>query len=283
MKKIFLVAVLLTSIVVMSCEETPTSEVYRKEVVINGTLFAGQNVDTVWLNWTGYVNQYYDPKALAISDASVIIRGVDVAFYDSLVHDPLNPGRYYSTNPLNKIQPTKTYKITITTPAPDVRVVTAQTTVPDTFSITYTSLKEGDTIQYNLLAPAHEFSWSPSRFQETYLPTIRYLDSGAAMIPKSFYGDTTSTDFRRPDKVDYRIGMPKDQTNTLLPWVFLSYYGNVQFEVYAVDFNYSDFINQIIPAQGGELREIRYQVQGGIGVFGSKSKATGAFKIYLRP
>lgn len=267
----------------MSCEETPTAEGYRKEVVVNGTLFAGHNVDTVWLNWTGYVDKFYDPKALAISGASVVIQGVDVAYYDSLVYDSSNPGRYYSANPANKIEPTKTYRITITTPAPDVRVVTAQTTVPDTFSIVYSTLQNGDTLKYNLLAPAHKFAWSSSNFQATYLPTISYLDSNAAMIPKAFYGDTTSKDFQRPPKVGYRIGLPKDQTNSDLPWVFLSYFGNVQFDVYAVDFNYSDFINQVIPAQGGELREIRYNIQGGIGVFGAKTKASGGFKIYLKP
>ena len=64
---------------------------------------------------------------------------------------------------------------------------------------------------------------------------------------------------------------------------FLSYFGNTQVDIYAVDENMSDFINQVIPAQGGELRQVRFKINGGIGIFGGKTKAKGSFKFYLKP
>ncbi|HTX17316.1 MAG TPA: DUF4249 family protein [Bacteroidota bacterium] len=264
------------------CEQTNTAEEYRKVPVVNGTLFAGRNIDTLKLNWTGEVDKFYDQSALAIPGASVIIRGIDTPFYDSLLYDPANPGRYYSSDPLRLIQPAKSYSLTIAIPGWN-ELVSATTTVPDTFRITSCTINDGDTLKYDLYAPVNKFTWSASRFQATYLPTISYLDPNCAMIPKSYYQDTSSSDFQRPPIVDYRVGLPSDQTNTDLPWVFLSYYGNVRFDVYAVDFNYSDFINQIIPAQGGELKEIRYNVSGGIGVFGSKTRAGGSIHVILVP
>lgn len=265
------------------CEETVTSESYRREVVISGTLTANRNIDTIKVSWTGVVDQKYDMNNLAITDAIVIVRGIDVAFYDSLIYDAAVPGRYYSTDPAKIILPTKTYQLTVRTTIPETRVVTAVTTVPDEFEISGATMSDGDTIRFDFFAPPNSFYWTASKLAATYLPTITYLDSGAALIPKIFYRDTLSKDFQKPEKVGYRIGLPPEQLNTELPWIFLSYYGNIQFDVYAIDNNYSDFINQYIPAQGGELREIRYKTAGGIGVFGSRTAAKNAIKIYLKP
>ncbi len=264
------------------CEQTNTAEVYRKEPVVNATLFAGQSIDTLKLNWTGEVDKFYDAKALAIPGATIIIRGMDVSFYDSLLYDAAHPGRYYSADSSRIILPARSYGLEITIPGWPT-AITAATTVPDTFHIISSTVRNGDTLKYDLLAPVNKFVWSQSKFQATYLPTISYMDSNAALIPKAYHRDTASSNFQRPPRVDYRIGLPKEQTNTELPWVFLSYYGKIQFDIYAVDFNYSDFINQIVPAQGGELKEIRYNIHGGIGVFGSKTKASGAIKVYLKP
>ena len=273
--------IVLLSLVLFGCEQT-TNEGYKKEVVVNATLTAGLRIDTLRLLWTGEVDKFYNPAALAIPNATVIIRGIDIDFYDSLFYDSRNPGRYFSAYPRKVIFPAKSYSMAITIPGwPGP--ITAATTVPDTFSIISATVSAGDTIEYNPLAPVHQFFWSPSKFQGSYLPTIAYLDANPAMIPKVYYGDTTASDFQRPPKMSYRSGLPKDQTNTDLPWVFLSYFGNLQIDVYAVDNNYSGFIDQILTAQGGELTEIRYNIQGGIGVFGSRTKAAGGMKVYLKP
>jgi hypothetical protein len=263
------------------CEDTSTAIDYKKIAVVNATLTAGETIDTLHLNWSGRVDTYYDPADYAIPNATVIVRGVDIDFYDSLIYDASNPGRYYSNHPANLITPTKTYTVDISIPG--WNHVSASTTVPDTFSITGSSLHNGDTVWYNPLAEVNNFYWTASKFQNTYFPTITYLDSNAALIPKSYYGDTTSSDFQYPPKIAIRVGLPSDQTNSDLPWVFLSYYGNIRFDVYAIDFNISDYTNQIVPAQGGELKDIRYNVNGGIGVFGSRARATGSFSIYLKP
>jgi hypothetical protein len=252
MKKSVL-AVVILSIFILGCEQTSTTEGYKKEVVVNATLTAGHNLDTLRLLWTGDLEQFYSPAALAIAGATVIVTGVDVDFRDSLLNDRGDRGRYFSQDAGNIILPAKSYRLSITIPG-WTGTVTAITTVPDTFHIISATVSEGDTLYYNPLAPVNKFFWTSSIYQATYMPTITYLDRNAAMIPKFYYGDTTSSDFQRPPKIGYRTGLPKDQTNTDLPWVFLSYFGNVQFDIYAVDYNYNDFISQIIPAQGGEFK-----------------------------
>lgn len=267
----------------IGCDEAPSGFDYKKEVVVNATLSAGQSIDTLKLHWTGEVDKFYDQKSLAISGAVVLIKNADGTTFDSLEYVNAGVGFYRSVNPAKIIEPTKTYSVYIKTPSPDVREITAFTTVPDTFSIIYTSLRHNDTVQYNVFAPVHQFVWTPSRFHSTYLPTIVSLDNNAAMIPKVFYSDTTSKDFQKPEKSGYRIGLPPDQTNTVLPWVFISYFGTNQFDVYAVDKNYGDFLNQVVTAQGGELKEIRYNINGGIGLFGAKTKAKNGITVYLKP
>lgn len=265
-----------------SCEESTLTAEYQKEVVVNANLEEGRSIDTIKVQWTGEVDKKYIPENLAIVGATVVVKSSDNSFVDTLVYDPSNPGRYYSNDPNKKIKALQTYHLYIKTPAPDIRIVTGITTVPDTFSIASSTIQGGDTIIYNPLAPANNFTWTSSNNHATYLPTISSLDVNAAIIPKFFIRDTLSKDYRRPDKVGYRIGLPKEQRNTELPWIFLNYFGTTQFDVYAVDFNYSDFLNQLV-GQGGELKEIRYNLKGGIGVFGSQTKAKGGFTIYLKP
>lgn len=274
---------LITSIVTVSlfngCTESSSPFDYKKEVVVTGLIEAGRPIDSLRLVYTGDPALFYDPDTYAIRNATVVVTGIDVAFNDTLVHDATRPGRYYSIHPGNIIQPLKSYALRIVTA--EGSVLTASTTVPDTFSITYCSLKDGAVVPYNPLAPVNSFEWTPSRSFGTYLPTVSSLDSNAARIQRSFIRDTTS--FPAPDKIGYRVGLPKEQTNTELPWIFLSYYGTTRFDVFAVDENYNRFLNQFFAAQGGELKEIHYNVNGGLGFFGSRTRAQGSITIYLTP
>ena len=265
------------------CDETMSGFDYKKDVVVNGILTAGQNVDTLKLHWTGEVDKFYDRKAMAISGAVVLIQNADGTTFDSLVYVDSGVGYYHSIDPLKIIEPTKTYRLYVETPDPDKRVVTSTITVPDTFSLFYATVNNNDTLKYDVNAPPHFFYWTPSNFAATYLPTVSSLDPGAALIPKSFYPDTTSKDFQYPKKKDFRVGLPVEQTYTILPWVFLNYFGHTRFEIYAVDKNYSDFLNQFVTAQGGELKEIRFNIQGGIGIFGAKTLAKNSIDVYLVP
>ncbi|NUN70574.1 MAG: DUF4249 family protein [Bacteroidetes bacterium] len=279
MKNLIPFIILLTALTATGCEESASSFSYERQVVVTGLLEAGNNVDTLKLVYTGEVDKTFSPSAYAVTNAVVKIIGTDVAFTDSLVHDPSNPGRYYSTDPSKIILPTKSYRLDVRTA--DGKSITATTTVPDTFSMLFSTLKDKDTVRYDVKKQVNIFAWTPSRLHGTYLPTVWSTDSNAALIPKSFRRDTV--DVPKPDKLGYRVGLPKEQTYTELPWIFLSYYGTTKIDVYAVDENYSSFLNQFVAGQGGELREIRYNIQGGIGVFGARTKAFGGISVYLVP
>ncbi|MHB1051006.1 MAG: DUF4249 family protein [Bacteroidota bacterium] len=279
MKTNIVSSILLFLITLYGCSDTTGPTAYKQEVVVNALIYAGRTIDTVKIQWTGDVAKFYDPAQYAIPGAVVKVSGIGFLFEDSLVYDPLNPGRYYSTDPTKIIEATKSYRLYIQTP--DGRVITGETTVPDTFRITFSTLSAGDTVTYDPYAPLHLVEWSPSRFHGTYLPTVESLDPNAALIPKFFERDTINNP--KPQKIGYRIGLPKEQTNTILPWLFLTYFGTTAIDIYAIDENYNDFLSQLIPAQGGELSEIRYRLNGGIGVFGSATQATGGFTIYLKP
>ena len=279
MKVKFFIFVLF-SLFFIACEETTSLADYQKEAVVSAFIEEGQPIDSVRILWTGSLDTYYDPAAQAIVGAAVVVKSTDGSFVDTLVYDPAIPGRYHSNNPNKKIKARLTYELYVKTPAPDVRVVTGVTTVPDTFRIATSTFTDGDTVKYNPVGAVNSFTWTSSNLHSTYFPTISSLDINAAIIPKFFQRDTINNP--KPNKVGYRIGLPKDQTHTELPWIVLNYYGNNRFDVYAVDFNYSDFLNQIV-TQRGELKETRYNLKGGIGVFGSQTKAKGGLTIYLKP
>jgi hypothetical protein len=278
-RTLILLIILAAGALFSGCDTSTGSDAYKKEVIVNALLYSGRIADTVKVQWTGEISKSYNPLQNAIPGAVVKIIGVGFSFEDSLIYDPAIPGRYYSNSPSKIIEPAKTYRLYIRTP--DGKEITGITTVPDTFRITFSTINNGDTVKYNPFAPLNEFRWSNSRFHGTYLPTIESKDSGAALIPKFFERDTVNNP--KPQKIGYRVGLPKEQTNTILPWVFLNYFGTNTIDIYAIDENYNDFLNQLIPAQGGELREIRYRLSGGIGVFGSATKAAGGGTVYLVP
>ncbi len=261
------------------CEDSSSSFTYERRVVINGLIESGRSVDTISISFTGAVDKPYSLSDYAITTAVVTISGVDSPFRDSLHHDPARPGRYYSVDTTKKILPAKSYRMDVHVPGGGS--YSAVTTVPDTFSLIYSTLGNNSVVKYNTGLPVNYFVWSTSRFHGTYLPTITSTDSNAARIPKSFIQDTT--EFRAPDKVGYRVGLPKEQNYTELPWIFINYYGTTLIDVYAIDENYTQFLNQYVTTQGGELKEIRYSIPGAIGFFGSRTKASGGIKIYLTP
>jgi hypothetical protein len=265
--------------VLTGCNESPSSFTYSRQIVVTGMIEAGRTVDTVKVVYTGEVDKVYNRTDYAIPNAIVKVIGVDVSFEDSLIYDALNPGRYHSVNPLKIILPTKTYRLEIHTV--DGKSVSAVTTVPDTFSMIYSTITNNSTVKYNTGEPVNFFSWSPSRLHGSYLPTVASLDTSAPRIPKSFIKDTTQGP--PPQKVGYRVGLPKEQNYTELPWIFLSYYGKTRFDIFAIDDNYNHFLNQYYGSQGGELAEINYNIQGGIGIFWARTQAKGGITANIIP
>jgi hypothetical protein len=278
MKTLFSV-MLISFLFLAGCEESDSSFAYEKRIVVTGLIEAGRSVDSIRLVYTGDPAKFYDPIEYAIRDAKVVIIGKDVSYVDTLKHDPTRPGRYYTTDTTKIIFPTKSYRLSVTTS--DGRSLSAETTVPDTFRLTFSTLTDRSVIRYDPLAPVNKFEWTESKLVGTYLPTISSMDVNAARIPRSFFNDTTSNP--PPDKIGYRVGLPKDQTSTELPWIVLSYFGTTRFDVFAVDENYNSFLNQFVTGQGGELREIRYNVQGGLGFFGARTQAYGGIQVYITP
>jgi hypothetical protein len=277
--KNILFSLTLLSLFVTGCEESSSSFSYEKQIVVTALIEAGRPIDTLKLVYTGEVDKVYNTANYAVTNAVVTVTGVDVAFTDTLIYDPLNPGRYHSASPVKLIQPTKTYRLNVTTS--DGKTVTAVTTVPDTFSMVYSNVLNNSILRYNPKDSIRFFVWSPSRFHGTYLPTITSVDSNAARIPKSFIRDTVSNP--KPDKIGYRVGLPREQNYTEVPWIVLNYFGTTRFDVYAIDENYTQFLNQYVTTQGGELAGIRYNVQGGIGFFGARTLGKGSISTYLVP
>ncbi len=274
------VALILLIAVLSGCDEATSPFDYRREVVVNATLVAGEHFADVFLTWSGRVDEYYSPLGLGIRGALVIISDAQGVFADTLLPDNGYPGRYTSAS-FRSVQPRQTYNLYVRTQEPDVRVVTGTTSVPDTFRITASTLHNGDRVRYDLDAPVHSFAWSTCGNFSAYLPTVWSMDANPALIPKAYYGDTASATFKRPSRTVYRIGLPKTQTNTDVPWLFLNYYGRTRFDIFAVDENLADFLRQWLALQTGELKEIRYKLQGGIGLFCSKSRAENGVEVYF--
>jgi hypothetical protein len=260
------------------CEESTQSSDYSDQLVVSAFLMAEQPMDSVFISHTGTLFEYYSPGKYAITNAVVKITMVDsvhpsASHTVTLLHDGNHPGRYYSSE---KVLPLRTYLLSVE--APGYPVVTGKTSVPDTFSIINRS-EFPDTISFNPAAPAHTLFWNASNNYVDYIGAIASMDTAAQDIPSDF----RRADDPKPDKTALFIFNSPHTTSVSIIWLAFNYYGRNYITMKAVDYNYYDYLRQYIVSGGTELRQMRYNISNGIGVFGSCAVAHNSFVIYIKP
>jgi hypothetical protein len=219
----------------------------------------GQTIDSITVQRTARIDEFYTPEAVAISNALVVVSGNGIV--DTLRYDPAKPGRYYSVNTHNRVEPAKTYTLTVI--APGYPTITGSTTVPDFIQITN---RADIPRQLTYLDGSLRLEWNANDHYADFLYTVTSLDSPAEKIDR-FNPDADTT--KPPEKTTFQFGL-YGMYNTVLPWFAFNYYGRNSIAISAIDSNYYDYIRQVV-FEGTDILDIRFNLQGGIGVFGSAS------------
>lgn len=264
--KYFIFVSLITLVGINGCSEPTYPSEYSNQIVVQGYLMANQAIDSIIVRRTARLEEYVSESSLAINGATVVITGNGII--DTLKAMPGNTGFYTSMrNPQNIIKPKQTYTLFVRTL--DDRIVTATTTVPDTFHIIgkeafprMLHYRKGPNDDPRKL---YTIDWTSSNSFSDYITSVTSLDSIVDQIPRDF-GNNENNE-RKPERTSYGFNYI-DITHAEIPWFTFNYYGQHMLAILAIDKNYYDFIRQR-SGGGTDIREIRYNVTGGLGVFGS--------------
>ena len=261
--------IILAAVTLSGCSEPSYPSEYSNQVVVQGYLMAYQPIDSIVIRRTAQIDEYATGQRLAMRGALVVISGNGIV--DTLKEKLGYPGYYTSVRiPRNIIQPKTTYSLYVK--VSDGRSVTAQTTVPDTFHIIDKD-KFPRVLHYR--KGLYSIDWTSSNTYSDYITSVTSVDlSVENPIPNNF-GDNE----RKPDRTSYGFNYI-EKTHAEIPWFTFNYYGETALSVTAVDENYYAFIRQL-EGGGTDIRELHYNVNGGLGVFGSG--ALDSLHIVLQP
>jgi hypothetical protein len=296
--KALIAALLLLILLPIQACETYTQESYTELVVVETYLVAGRTLPLVQVSRTLPVSERYSFEDAALSGANVRL---------ILLNDSGNPeevflysatsrtGIYAAPEEDHTILPRRTYRIEIDFNNRD-ETLTAVTTVPDQVQV-INDVRESVVYQSDeqleiVLAPTVQTqkqnvfvfdSIAENPTQENLTPFYR-----AAVVD----GDASIEDFRNNSSGLINEGnfvlLPDGSISLFFPWIGAAFYGETLVVTNSVDQNLSDLIrSQEVQLGGstlspGEIPNVVYNIEGGIGIFGSLSSDT-VRTAFLRP
>jgi hypothetical protein len=276
--KLNIIPFVLAAVFFAGCEQSSQPNEYSNQLVVSAFLIAEQPIDSVFVTRTEDLFKNYSLRDCAITNALVRITLVDTInpagnVTYTLTHDSNHPGRYYSSS---IVVPLRTYLLSVE--APGYPLITGKTSVPDTFSIINKNIFP-DTVVYDPLLSSHKLNWSSSRNYSDYIGSATSLDPLAADIPNDF----RSAADPKPNKTEIFYFNSPNINSVEIVWLAVNYYGRNLITVDAVDYNYYNFIRQYVVSGRTELRQIKYNIVGGLGVFGASARAHNSVVIYVKP
>jgi hypothetical protein len=268
---LFTAAALLLALA--GCSSPTENTAFSDQLVVNAYLFGGEPIDSVYIQHTWPVTQASTPEQTAVMNALVIITGNNTI--DTLTTDPSHPGRYASKERSRAVKPGASYSLLVRVPG--YGDVTGSTTVPDTFSVTNAGAFPGSA-SYAPKQQPFRIEWSPSSQYADYMLVLRSTDQASAMIPTSFHNEDD-----KPERTSVGFFL-KDVNACEISWLYFNYYGSTEITMVATDHNYFEFLKQYVSAQqASDLKEIRFNLTGAIGVFGSETIATNRITMTITP
>ncbi|MEX0610079.1 MAG: DUF4249 family protein [Balneolaceae bacterium] len=283
-----------------SCEDY-AQDSYEEQFIVEAYLVAGRPLPNVSLFKTVIADEKfnYGQDSYGVNNAEVEIRLLSTGPFseiETVYSFGFESKGRYSTSNVHEVLPLRTYELRIQFPDTEDSIM-AHTTVPDTFSI-HPDLP--DSIVYQ----------SPERLQIT-LGVSKYPDRQSIFIlnalglnPKEsmltpFYQEV----FESKGKDPRDLGLFANNSTGIInegsfvknedgsvrieyPWSGFSYFEDNLLVANAIDDNLYDFVrSQTVQLGGsslspGEIQNVIYNIEGGIGVFGALATDTAA--IYLK-
>ena len=267
-------------------------EDFRENVVVESYQVALEPLQPVRISRTAPISSLYDARALAVRDAEVTVELLaedgSVAASYPYERRPAPWAGVYEAATDDVVLPLRTYRLRVDIPGEEP--ITAQTLVPDTFRVLTTT---ADTLVYQ---GAEQFEVSISRSQYPgHQNVFVFTTEAVGPLRPDRLTPFLGAIFDEADDVeleDFRLGsspLINEANYTVsadgsvaiaLPWIAVSWYGALDVSVNAVDENMYDFIrSQGVQTGGstlspGEIPNVKYNVDGGIGVFGSVTTDT---------
>src|SRR6056297_101064 len=296
MNRLIFVPILLVLILITSCDVYNQDD-YRELVVMEAYAIAGRPLPDVRVSTTGPVNDEYSFVDVAINDASVVVTQLDSNGepLEDFSYTRRTMGVYRATNQSVLVEPGATYRINIQFES-RTEQLTAETVVPQQFEIlsdvneSYVYQSE-DRLEIILTATESNAKQNVYVFNTITLePSLENLtpfyksavddrDAGIEEFFNNSSGLINEGNFEVND----------DQTITLqFPWIGVAFYDENAVVTNSVDSNLADLARSEELQLGGstlppgEIPNLIYNVDGGIGVFGSIASDT-IITNFIRP
>lgn len=274
----------------IGCEIYPQDE-YEEHYVVEAYLVANDTLPEVWVSKTSPMNEKVTHGENFISEANVEIRLLNADSSVADVYQYQGEGVYHPQEPA-VVKPQRLYQLHVQ--LSNNQIVKSYTFVPGTFE-TVNKLEESYIYQSDQQINV-EITPNPYPDQQGfYIFTANAKDTSKSNLTP-FYRDlvkdkdsNVKTYYINSSNIIYGNERSEDGNIFLIaPWTTIAFYGQNEILVNAMDDNLYNFwrsYNQqagLSPLVPGELQNIRYNVDGGIGIFGSMATDTHQVRI-LKP
>lgn len=272
--------------VISGCELYPQDE-YQEYYVVECYLIAENYLPRVYLSTTAPISALYKFEDFAVTGASVkieLLSEIDHTQVEETFDYTLDKAGIYSPRSNHIVLPTRTYRLSISKTSNTENInIEGVTTVPDVFtiesdvpdSIVYQSQDQLEIeIKPNAITDQQKFfifttiALSPSVSNFTPI----YADLYDAEVDSVYDFEEISSGIVNESNFDVK----PDGTITLrYPWIAVAFYENNQIVINIIDQNIYDFVRtQSVQLGGstlspGEIPNVKYNIDGGIGIFGS--------------
>lgn len=290
MRNQLILAILLLVFVSFACNPY-SQDSYREYIVVESYAIANDLLPNVSVRFTTKTDLEYNRSDLLIDDADVQIVLLDESGLDQEIFEfrfSSNTGKYLAVNKDHRILPTRTYRLDVSfDDRPDV--IQSTTTVPDDFEVINeqpVSIFYQSENQLELVLSPTQRTQSQNVFVFTAIALEVSLENLTPFYLSAFNNedDAEISDFSFNSSglinEDNFERNPDGTTTLKYPWLGIAFYGETKVVTHSVDKNIVDLIrSQEVQLGGstlspGEIPNLIYNVEGGIGVFGSLSADT---------
>ncbi len=278
-----------TLLLATACE-LYTQDDYEEQYVVESYLVANRILPQVRVSRTLPVEEEYSLNKAAINDADVTItlldnNGTPEATYTYVSKG--DSGIYIPETP-DVVLPKRSYELHVTLPAGDE--VMAQTLVPGSFEIddeqARNSIPYQSEEQLEIVITGNDHAYNR---QSYFIFTVNVIDPDPDNLTPFYKSLIEEQDVDIEDFYVNSSGIVNEEnyeenpdgTQTLrLPWIGVAFYGENDVVANTIDDNMYDFLRyQSVQGGGttlppGEIQNIKYHVEGGIGIFGSMASDT---------
>jgi len=298
MKHYLYIPLMAFVLILTSCNPYGQDE-YVEYYIVESYLVANALLPQVRLSTTVPANAFYDFEDAAISDADVEIQllesGPESAIEQSWGYQLDTPGIYLPETDHNVI-PGRTYKLDVTLPTTSERI-TSTATVPEAFEIIG---EVQDSVIYQATEQL-EFTLSESSYpgrQNIYVFNAVSLQPFSENLTPFYAELLSNSDQPEEDLEEFANNSsgiinesgfefnPDGSATVQYPWIGVAFYENNLIVANTIDDNVYDFIRSQETQLGGstlspgEIQNVIYNVEGGIGVFGALASDT--VQVYIK-